>query len=95
MIKSTSDGRIRISRQALREAGFLPGNRISVIRNSQNSISVVPSKNVPQNAEHTDYRVECDGRARIANSVIRSMGVRARRKSPACQVSKKNITISL
>jgi hypothetical protein len=95
MITTTSDGRIRISRQALREAGFQPGNRISVIRNTGNSISVVPSKNVPQNAEHTDYRVECDGRARIANSAIRSMGVRGRRKSPSCEVSRKRITISL
>jgi hypothetical protein len=95
MITTTSDGRIRIPRQVLREAGFLPGNRISVIRNSQNSISVVPSKSVPQNAQHTDYRVECDGRARISNSVIRAMGVRGRRKSPSCQVSRKNITISL
>lgn len=95
MINSTTDGRIRISRQALREAGFLPGNRISVIRNSQNSISIVPSKNVPANSQHANYRVEKDGRARISNSAISSVGVRPRRKSPSCQVTRKNITISL
>lgn len=95
MITSTSDGRIRISRQTLREAGFQPGNRISVVRNSQNSISIVPSKQVPANTERADYHVERDGRARISNSAIRRMGVRSRRKTPACSVSNKIITVSL
>lgn len=95
MITSTSDGRIRISRQTLREAGFQPGNRISVVRTSQNSISIVPSNTVSSNTDRVDYRVESDGRARISNNAIRRMGVRSRRKSPACSVSKKMITVSL
>lgn len=95
MITSTSDGRIRISRQTLREAGFQPGNRISVVRNSQNSISIVPSKRVPADTQRADYKVERDGRARISNNVIRTLGVRSRRKSPACSVSNKMITVTL
>ena len=95
MITSTSDGRIRISRQTLQEAGFQPGNLISVVRNSQNSISIVPSRSVPANTDRADYKVERAGRARIANSVIRRMGVRSRRKTPACNVSDKMITVKL
>jgi hypothetical protein len=95
MITSTADGRLRISRQTLREAGFTPGNRISIVRNSQNSISIVPSNSVRSVTDRVDYRVEQDGRARISNSAIRRIGVRSRRKSPSCSVSKKMITVSL
>lgn len=95
MITSTSDGRIRISRQVLNEAGFEPGSRISVVRNSTNSITILPSNRVPSTTQQVSYRVEQDGRARISNSAIRRIGVRSRRKSPACTVSNNMITVKL
>jgi hypothetical protein len=97
MITSTRDNRIRISRRTLTEAGFQSGDQISVIRNTSNSFSIVPmNSTAARSAENrADYRVECDGRTRISNTTLRNLGIRARRKSPACSVDSNRITISL
>lgn len=95
MIRPTSDGRIRLSRQVLNRAGFESGNRISIIRNSQNSFSIVPTKSVPKNTKSVNYHVESDGRVRISNSAIRNMGVRPRRKTPGVRIDENRITVSL
>lgn len=86
MISPTSDNRIRLSRRILNEAGFAPGDTISIIRDSQNAFLIMSPKHVPRNTNSILYRVEQDGRARISNSVLRTMGVRARRKNPAVSV---------
>lgn len=95
MIRPTSDNRIRLSRQILNDAGFKPGNRISVVRDSNNSFVIVPTKTVQRNTNSVQYHVEQDGRARISNSVIESMGVRSRRKKPQVSVSEKKIRVQL
>lgn len=96
MIRPTRDGRIRISRVALNKAGFSPGDTFSVIQNMDtNSVSIVSPRSVPKARKHIDYRVESDGRARISNTMLKSLGIRMRRKNPQCTVERRNITIIL
>lgn len=95
MISLDSSGDIRISRQAVRTAGFRPGNKVAVTRTGENSFTIFPSSKVSNNTESARYTVEKDGRIRVNRNVVKSLGVRSRRKTMACQASSRSIVVSM
>lgn len=82
MLTVDRSNRLRVSRKVTREAGFHPGQAISVIAdaNNKNSFAIVPSRKVARGTRSLSYSVEKDGRARIALPAVKELGVRASRK---------------
>ncbi len=101
MITVDSSGRIRISSRVTRQAGFKPGQKLAVVPKdgSRNSFEILSASRVSKNTNSARYSVEKDGRVRVAESVVRSLGVRrsnSRRKdSLNVTQSRGNITVSM
>jgi len=95
MISLDTSGDIRISRQAVRNAGFRPGNKVAVTRSGENSFTISSASRVSKNTESARYTVEKDGRIRVNRNVVSSLGVRSRRKTMSCQAESRRITVSM
>lgn len=95
MISLDASGDIRISREAVRSAGFRPGNRVAVTRSGENSFTISSSSKVSNSTECARYTVEKDGRIRVNRNIVQSLGVRSRRKSMSCQASSRSIVVSM
>jgi hypothetical protein len=95
MITVDATGRIRLSREASRGAGFRPGQKISVVSEGTNSFRITSSARVSKSTDSARYSVEKDGRIRVNRNAVRSLGVRSTRKSPTVNVTKGSIVVTM
>lgn len=95
MITVDASGRIRLSREASRGAGFRPGQKLAVVSEGQNSFRITSAAKVSSSADSHRYSVEKDGRIRVNRNAVRSLGVKSRRKSVTANVTKGNIVVTM
>jgi hypothetical protein len=99
MVTIDAARRFRLSSSLSREAGFRPGQELVVIANSKNTFQLVSGRKVSKKSDAPRYSVEKDGRIRVSETVLRSLGVkrdgRRRLSNFSAQVSRGSITVSL
>ncbi len=95
MITFDAAGRIRLSREASRGAGFRPGQKIAVVNEGQNSFRIQSAAKTPKSVDSLRYSVETDGRIRVNKAALRNLGVKSRRKNMSADVQKGSITVTL
>lgn len=98
MLTVDRSNRIRVSRKVTREAGFHPGQAISVVADpsNKNSFSIIPTRKVARGTRSLSYSVEKDGRARIAIPAVKELGVRtSRRPKYSANTTKGAIVVTM
>lgn len=95
MVTVDSSGRIRLSSQLVKSAGFRPGQSLAVVANSKNSFDIISASKAPKNGDWAAYSVEQDGRVRVAKSTLSNMGVNGKRKNITADSKKGSITVSM
>jgi hypothetical protein len=95
MITVDAAGRIRLSREASRGAGFRPGQKIAVVAEGQNSFRIQSSAKTPKSTDSARYSVEQDGRIRVNRVAVRELGVKGRRKNMSADVRKGSIVVTM
>jgi len=95
MITFDSAGRIRLSREASRSAGFKPGQKIAVVAEGGNSFRIQSAAKTAKSVDSLRYSVEQDGRIRVNKSALRNLGVKGRRKNMSADVRKGGITVTM
>jgi len=95
MITVDAAGRIRLSREASRGAGFRPGQKIAVVAEGQNSFRIQSAAKTSKSTDSARYSVEQDGRIRVSKTAVRELGVRSRRKNMSADVKKGSIVVTM
>jgi hypothetical protein len=95
MITVDAAGRIRLSREASRGAGFRPGQKIAVVAEGQNSFRIQSAAKTSKATDSARYSVEQDGRIRVSKTAVRGLGVRSRRKNMSADVKKGSIVVTM
>ena len=95
MITVDASGRIRLSREASRGAGFRPGQKIAVVAEGQNSFRIQSAAKTSKATDSARYSVEQDGRIRVSKTAVRGLGVRSRRKNMSADVKKGSIVVTM
>jgi hypothetical protein len=95
MITVDAAGRIRLSREASRGAGFRPGQKIAVVAEGQNSFRIQSAAKTAKSVDSARYSVELDGRIRVAKTAIRDLGVKSKRKNMSADVQKGSIVVTM
>ncbi len=95
MITVDAAGRIRLSREASRGAGFRPGQKIAVVAEGQNSFRIQSAAKTAKSVDSARYSVELDGRIRVAKTAVRELGVKSRRKNMSADVKKGSIVVTM
>jgi len=95
MITVDAAGRIRLSREASRGAGFRPGQKIAVVAEGQNSFRIQSAAKTSKATDSARYSVEQDGRIRVSKTAVRSLGVKSRRKNMSADVKKGTIVVTM
>jgi hypothetical protein len=95
MITVDAAGRIRLSREASRGAGFRPGQKIAVVAEGQNSFRIQSAAKTSKATDSARYSVEQDGRIRVSKTAVRELGVRSRRKNMSADVKKGSIVVTM
>jgi hypothetical protein len=95
MITVDAAGRIRLSREASRGAGFRPGQKIAVVAEGQNSFRIQSAAKTSKATDSARYSVEQDGRIRVSKTAVRSLGVKSRRKNMSADVKKGSIVVTM
>lgn len=99
MVTFDSANRFRLSSSLSREAGFRPGQQLTVVSNSRNSFRIVPMSKARKSDDSPRYSVEKDGRIRVAETVLNNMGVRrsSRRNSNkfSAKTTRGSITVNI
>lgn len=99
MVTVDAARRFRLSSSLSREAGFRPGQELAVVASSKNTFQLISGRRVSKKSNAPRYSVEKDGRIRVSETVLRSLGVKrdARRRTPklSAQVSRGSITVSI
>lgn len=94
-ISIDSSGRLRLSSDIMASAGFRPGQNLAVIAEGRNGFRVVPRSKAPKNSDSFAVRVEQDGRARVAKSKLKGLGISSRRKHFQANVRKGSVQVSM
>lgn len=95
MITVDAAGRIRLSREASRGAGFRPGQKLAVVVESSNSFRIQSAAKTNKSVDSARYSVEQDGRIRVSKTAIRNLGVKGRRKNMSADVQKGSIVVTM
>ena len=95
MITVDAAGRIRLSREASRGAGFRPGQKIAVVAEGQNSFRIQSAAKTSKATDSARYSVEQDGRIRVSKTAVRELGVRSSRKNMSADVKKGSIVVTM
>jgi len=95
MITVDAAGRIRLSREASRGAGFRPGQKIAVVAEGQNSFRIQSAAKTAKSVDSARYSVELDGRIRVAKTAVRDLGVKSERKNMSADVKKGSIVVTM
>jgi hypothetical protein len=95
MITVDAAGRIRLSREASRGAGFKPGQKIAVVAEGQNSFRIQSAAKTSKGTDSLRYSVEQDGRIRVNRASVRDLGVRSKRKNTSADVQKGSIVVTM
>ncbi len=95
MITVDAAGRIRLSREASRGAGFRPGQKIAVVAEGQNSFRIQSAAKTSKATDSARYSVEQDGRIRVSKTAVRELGVKSRRKNMSADVQKGRIVVTM
>jgi hypothetical protein len=95
MITVDAAGRIRLSREASRGAGFKPGQKIAVVAEGQNSFRIQSAAKTSKGTDSLRYSVEQDGRIRVNRASVRDLGVRSKRKNMSANVNKGSIVVTM
>lgn len=95
MVTTDSSGRIRLSNEASRDAGFRPGQKIAVVAEGQNSFRIQPAAKTAKSTNSARYSVEKDGRIRVNRNAVRTLGVKSRRKNLTADVQKGSIVVTM
>jgi len=95
MITVDAAGRIRLSREASRGAGFRPGQKIAVVAEGQNSFRIQSAAKTSKSTDSARYSVEQDGRIRVSKTAVRTLGVKSRRKNMSADVKKGSIVVTM
>lgn len=95
MITVDAAGRIRLSREASRGAGFRPGQKIAVVMEGQNSFRIQSAAKTSKATDSARYSVEQDGRIRVNRAAVRELGVKSRRKNMSADVKKGSIVVTM
>jgi hypothetical protein len=95
MITVDAAGRIRLSREASRGAGFRPGQKIAVVAEGQNSFRIQSAAKTSKATDSARYSVEQDGRIRVSKTAVRELGVRSRRKNMSADIKKGSIVVTM
>jgi len=95
MITVDAAGRIRLSREASRSAGFKPGQKLAVVVESANSFRIQSATKVAKSVDSARYSVEQDGRIRVSKTAVRNLGVKSRRKNMTADVQKGSIVVTM
>ena len=95
MITFDVAGRIRLSGEASRRAGFRPGQKIAVVAEGQNSFRIQSAAKTSKSTDSIRYSVEKDGRIRISKNGVTNLGVKSRRKNMTADVQKGSIVVTM
>jgi len=95
MITFDAAGRIRLSREASRGAGFKPGQKLAVIVESPNSFRIQSAAKTAKSVNSLRYSVEQDGRIRVSKSGVSNLGIKSRRKNMTADVQKGSIVVTM
>jgi hypothetical protein len=95
MITVDAAGRIRLSREASRSAGFRPGQKLAVVSEGQNAFRITSAAKVSSSSDSARYSVEQDGRIRVSKTAVRNLGVKSRRKNMTADVQKGSIVVTM
>lgn len=95
MITVDAAGRIRLSREASRGAGFRPGQKIAVVAEGTNAFRIQSAAKTAKSTDSARYSVEMDGRIRVNREAVRSLGVKSKRKNMTVNVEKGSIVVSM
>jgi hypothetical protein len=95
MITVDAAGRIRLSREDSRSAGFRPGQKIAVVAEGQNSFRIQSAAKTSKATDSARYSVEQDGRIRVSKTAVRELGVRSRRKNMSADIKKGSIVVTM
>lgn len=95
MITFDAAGRIRLSREASRGAGFRPGQKLAVVAEGQNSFRIQSAAKTAKSVNSLRYSVEQDGRIRVSKSGVSSLGIKSRRKNMTADVQKGSIVVTM
>lgn len=96
MISVDASGRVRLSSQLTKSAGFRAGQKVAVVANGKNGFTVTSAARVPKNTDNAKCSVEQDGRMRVATSILAELGVKASKRSNLNASSAKgSITVSI
>jgi hypothetical protein len=95
MITVDAAGRIRLSREASRGAGFRPGQKIAVVAEGQNSFRIQSAAKTSKSTDSARYSVEQDGRIRVNRVAVRELGVKSKRKNMTANVQKGSIVVTM
>jgi len=95
LITVDAAGRIRLSREASRGAGFRPGQKIAVVAEGQNSFRIQSAAKTAKSVDSARYSVELDGRSRVAKTAVRELGVKSKRKNMSADVQKGSIVVTM
>jgi hypothetical protein len=99
MVTFDSANRFRLSSSLSREAGFRPGQQLTVVSNSNNSFRIIPMRKTRKADNSPRYSVEKDGRIRVSETVLNNIGVRrSSRKSSnkfSANATRGSITVNI
>lgn len=95
MVTVDSSGRIRLSSQLVKSAGFRPGQSLAVVSNGKNSFDIIAESKAPKSGDWASYSVEQDGRVRVAKTTLANLGVKGKRKNITADSKKGSITVSM
>jgi hypothetical protein len=95
MVTVDAAGRIRLSREASRGAGFRPGQKLAVVSEGQNSFRIQSAAKTAKSVDSARYSVEQDGRIRVSKTAVRNLGVKSRRKNMTADVQKGSIVVTM
>ena len=101
MVTVDASKRIRISSRATRQAGFIPGQRLAVVpvEGFNTSFRIVSASRISKKILSARYSVEKDGRIRVAETAVNSLGVRRskskRKNSLSVTATRGSITVSM
>lgn len=101
MVTVDASKRIRISSKATRQAGFRPGQQLAVVSvdGSNTSFRIVSASRISKKVPSARYSVEKDGRIRVAETVLNSLGIRKsnskRKNSLSVIATRGSITVSM
>lgn len=95
MITFDAAGRIRLSREASRGAGFRPGQKLAVVAEGTNSFRIQSAAKTSKSTDSLRYSVETDGRIRVNKAALRDLGIKSRRKNMSADVQKGSIVVTM